>query len=224
MPRNGLFADDGRVTDFALYAKNRMTDIENNRTALATRVTAAEGDITILEGNIADEANTRAADVAGLAAQVAGFNTASQDRDNAILSRLTVCGRAAASAGFQSLAGGVAVTLTNQVASGGVTFSAANGGGLTVSEPGHYLVTANAHFSGASEYTGHMSVRRWRSGASTVLMTLKTWKADAEDYTVNASGVFTLVAGDTITLYGISPGTSWGDGNQGTGVSLVRVG
>ena len=63
MPRNGLFADDGRVTDFALYARGRMTTIEGAATTLTARVSTAETDINTLEGNLANEANARIADV-----------------------------------------------------------------------------------------------------------------------------------------------------------------
>ena len=89
MPRNGLFADDGRVTDFSLYARNRMAAIEGAATTLTGRVTTSESDINALEGNLADGLNAQdVARAAAIGAEVAARNAAILVETNARIAAL----------------------------------------------------------------------------------------------------------------------------------------
>ena len=92
MPRNGLFADDGRVTDFALYARERMATIESAAAALKVRVTTAEGDIDAAEAAIAAAGAYTDAEIAqeaidrnaAIAVVVADLAQEVSDRDAAV--------------------------------------------------------------------------------------------------------------------------------------------
>ena len=89
MPRNGLFADDGRVTDFSLYARNRMAAIEGTATTLTGRVTTAESDINALESNLADGLNDQDVALASaVATEVAARNAAILVETNARVAAL----------------------------------------------------------------------------------------------------------------------------------------
>ena len=132
-------------------------------------------------------------------------------------------GRIYKSNGFQALASGnVAITLGNLDAQGGVTYDAANGGGLKVPIAGRYQVNGCVYFSG-SPGTGSFDVVRWRAGVSVVVLTARLAKPDANDYVGGRSDVLNLAAGDILTLRGSAPSSAYGTDPSHTSLSVARV-
>lgn len=132
-------------------------------------------------------------------------------------------GRLYKSNGFQSLAGGnVAIVLGNLDAQGGVTYDAANGGGLKVPIAGRYMVSACVYFSGPVG-AASFSVVRWRAGVSTVVLTCKPAKPDGDDYIASRSDVLNLAAGDILTLRGSAVSSAYGTDPSHTSLSVARV-
>ena len=132
-------------------------------------------------------------------------------------------GRLYKSNGFQSLAAGnVAITLGNLDAQGGVTYDAANGGGLKVPIAGRYQVNGCVYFSGAAG-AASLDVVRWRAGVSVVVLTARLSKPDGQDYIGGRSDVLTLAAGDILTLRGSAPSSAYGTDGSHTSLSVARV-
>ena len=132
-------------------------------------------------------------------------------------------GRLYKSNGFQSLApGNVAITLGNLDAQGGVTYDAANGGGLKVPIAGRYMVSGCVFFSGTPG-TASFDVVRWRAGVSVVVLSARLSKPDGQDYIGGRSDVLTLAAGDILTLRGSAPSSADGTDGTHTSLSVARV-
>lgn len=132
-------------------------------------------------------------------------------------------GRLYKSDGFQSLASGsVAIRLGNLDAQGGVTYDAANGGGLKVPIAGRYQVNGCVLFSGAPG-TGSFDVVRWRAGVSAVVLSVRLSKPDGDDYIGGRSDVLNLAAGDILTLRGSAPSNAYGVAANHTSLSVARV-
>ena len=124
---------------------------------------------------------------------------------------------------FQSLAGGnVAITLGNYEGQGGVTYDAANGGGLKVPIAGRYQVNSCCYFSGPAG-AASFEVVRWRAGVSTVVLTCRLAKPDGGDYIGGRSDVLNLAAGDILTLRGSAPSSAYGTDGSHTSLSVARV-
>lgn len=132
-------------------------------------------------------------------------------------------GRLYKSNGFQSLASGnVAIVLGNLDAQGGVTYDAANGGGLKVPIAGRYQVNSCVYFSGPAGGAS-FDVVRWRAGVSVVVLTCKLAKPDGADYIGGRSDTLNLAAGDILTLRGNSPASAFGSDATHTSLSVARV-
>ena len=132
-------------------------------------------------------------------------------------------GRIYKSNGFQPLASGnVAITLGNLDAQGGVTYDAANGGGLKVPIAGRYLVSGCVYFSGPAG-AASFDVLRWRAGVSVVVLTARLSKPDGQDYIGGRSDVLNLAAGDILTLRGSAPSSAYGTDGSHTSLSVARV-
>ena len=132
-------------------------------------------------------------------------------------------GRIYKSNGFQPLAGGnVAITLGNLDAQGGVTYDAANGGGLKVPIAGRYQVNGCVLFSGAPG-TASFDVVLWRAGVSAVVLSVRLSKPDGGDYIGGRSDVLNLAAGDVLTLRGSAPSGAYGTDGSHTSLSVARV-
>ena len=132
-------------------------------------------------------------------------------------------GRIYKSNGFQSLASGnVAITMGNLDAQGGVTYDAANGGGLKVPIAGRYQVNGCVYFSGPAG-TSSLDVLRWRAGVSVVVLTTRLSKPDGLDYIGGRSDVLNLAAGDILTLRGSAPSSAYGTDWTHTSLSVARV-
>ena len=132
-------------------------------------------------------------------------------------------GRLYKSDGFQGLSGGnVAITLGNLDAQGGVTYDAANGGGLKVPIAGRYMVSGCVYFSGLVGGAS-FDVVRWRAGVSAVVLSVRLSKPDADDYIGGRSDVLNLAAGDILTLRGSAPSTAYGTDATHTSLSVARV-
>ena len=132
-------------------------------------------------------------------------------------------GRIYKSNGFQSLSGGnVAITMGNLDAQGGVTYVAANGGGLRVPIAGRYLVSGCVYFSGPAG-AASLDVVRWRTGVSAAVLTARLSKPDGGDYIGGRSDVLTLAAGDILTLRGSAPSSAYGTDGSHTSLSVARV-
>ena len=133
-------------------------------------------------------------------------------------------GRLYKSDGFQALWGGgnVAINLGNLDAQGGVTYDAANGGGLKVPIAGRYMVSGCVIFSGAPG-TASFDVLRWRAGVSAVVLSARPSKPDGADYISSRSDVLTLAAGDILTLRGSAASHAYGTGASHTSLSVARV-
>lgn len=132
-------------------------------------------------------------------------------------------GRIYKSNGFQNLsAGNVAITLGNLDAQGGVTYNAANGGGLRVPIAGRYQVNSCCYFSGAAG-AASLDVVRWRAGVSVVVLTARLSKPDGQDYIGGRSDVLNLAAGDILTLRGSAPSSAYGTDGSHTSLSVARV-
>lgn len=132
-------------------------------------------------------------------------------------------GRIYKSNGFQSLAGGnVAITMGNLDAQGGVTYVAANGGGLRVPIAGRYQINSRVYFSGPAG-AASLDVIRWRAGVSVVVLTARLSKPDVQDYIGGCSDVLNLAAGDILTLRGSAPSSAYGTDASHTSLSVARV-
>ena len=132
-------------------------------------------------------------------------------------------GRIYKSNGFQPLASGnVAIALGNLDAQGGVTYDAANGGGLKVPIAGRYQVNGCVLFSGAPG-TVSFDVVLWRAGVSAVVSSARLAKPDGDDYISSRSDVLNLAAGDILTLRGSAPSNAYGTGANHTSLSVARV-
>ena len=132
-------------------------------------------------------------------------------------------GRLYKSNGFQSLASGnVAIVLGNLDAQGGVTYDAANGGGLKVPIAGRYQVNGCVYFSGPAGGAS-FDVVRWRAGVSVVVLTARLAKPDGQDYIGGRSDVLNLAAGDILTLRGSAPSSAYGTDGFHTSLSVARV-
>lgn len=132
-------------------------------------------------------------------------------------------GRLYKSNGFQSLASGnVAIVLGNLDAQGGVTYDAANGGGLKVPIAGRYMVSGYVLFSGAPGLAS-FDVVRWRAGVSAVVLSTRLSKPDNDDYIGGRSDVLNLAAGDILTLRGSAPSNAYGIDANHTTLSVARV-
>ena len=133
-------------------------------------------------------------------------------------------GRLYKSDGFQSLASGnVAIQLGNNLdAQGGVTYDAANGGGLKVPIAGRYMVSGCVLFSGVPGLAS-FNVVRWRAGVSAVVLSTRLSKPDNDDYIGGRSDVLNLAAGDILTLRGSAPSHAYGIDANHTTLSVARV-
>lgn len=132
-------------------------------------------------------------------------------------------GRIYKSNGFQSLAGGnVAITMGNLDAQGGVTYDAANGGGLKVPIAGRYQVNGCVLFSGDPGIAS-FNVVLWRAGVSSVVSSASLAKPDGYDYISSRSDVLNLAAGDILTLRGSAPSNAYGTAPNHTSLSVARV-
>ena len=132
-------------------------------------------------------------------------------------------GRLYKSDGFQGLSGGnVAITLGNLDAQGGVTYDAANGGGLKVPIAGRYRVSGCVLFSGPPGVVS-FDVLRWRAGFSVVVLSGRPSTPDGNDYISSRSDVLNLAAGDILTLRGTAPSTAYGTDASHTSLSVARV-
>ena len=132
-------------------------------------------------------------------------------------------GRLYKSDGFQVLSGGnVAIVLGNLDAQGGVTYDAANGGGLKVPIAGRYQVNGCVYFSGPAG-VAWFDVVRWRAGVSVVVLTCRLAKPDVNDYIGGRSDVLNLAAGDVLTLRGSAPSSAYGTDASHTSLSVARV-
>ena len=132
-------------------------------------------------------------------------------------------GRLYKSNGFQSLAAGnVAIVLGNLDAQGGVTYDAANGGGLRIPIAGRYMVSGCVYFSGPAG-AASFSVVRQRAGVSTVVLTCRPSKPDGGDYIASRSDVLNLAAGDILTLRGSAVSSAYGIDPSHTSLSVARV-
>ena len=133
-------------------------------------------------------------------------------------------GRLYKSDGFQSLASGnVAIQLGNNLdAQGGVTYDAANGGGLKVPIAGRYMVSGYVFVSGPAG-AASFNVVRWRAGVSTVVLATRLANPDGGDYIGGRSDVLNLAAGDILTLRGSGPSNAYGTNESHTSLSVARV-
>lgn len=131
-------------------------------------------------------------------------------------------GRAIKTDWFQSASGGVAVVLAQDYVQGGMTWDAANGGGLKVPTAGVYQIAASVYFSGGAG-RGGMDIRRWRAGVGTTVLSGNTAKPSGDDFTAVASSAVKLNAGDIITLKATAPSTAYGTSGAETWLSVVKV-
>ena len=157
-------------------------------------------------------------------ADVAAAINAAADAQAAAAQVLPAYGRAAKIDGFQATGGSVAVQLQADFSTGGVTYDAANGGGLKVPTAGVYLASFTGFFSGAK--TGFCSIRlqRWRAGANVTIATAMMHKPDGNDYAIARAEMVQLEAGDVLTLRATASSNLWGDAAKtGCTLSVVRL-
>lgn len=133
---------------------------------------------------------------------------------------LYAAGRAQHTTGAQSIAAYAAVALVSNFLQGGITFDSQNGGGLKVAATGLYQVNATGNFVSGTGWRGVLDVRRWRSGAATIVATASCYVGSVDNYYPAVSTLVQLQAGDILTLAALGAGTV----TDGTSLSLVRVG
>jgi hypothetical protein len=133
-------------------------------------------------------------------------------------------------AGFQTLSGSTQIRVAFDAAQqlhGGITFDNPNDA-LVVPFAGYYRCTLRTYATGGNPYmqTGII----WVNGAlPTIRAGVNIYKADAQDYTGQASCIMYLNAGDkvqqAVSTNGTGTGTTWGtNGYDGAWVEVEYVG
>ena len=241
MPRNGLFADDGMVTDL-------VNAIEQAIKGVRTLMTSTEDDLedqisTInqsLEGiktknTSQDEAlaaiTNGLAGVGENATTLAAAFAAIKERFDDLEVENTPCwARAVQTNGFTVLTtAGNAVPLTSDTLAGGTEFYPDFGGGIKVPYSGAYLVMWNAYISGGATDYARLTPQVYRNGS--LVMTLASMisaKPNGQDITGSRSAIVYLNDLDCVTLRGSSTSpnvSSWGDsGRIGTDLFVQWLG
>jgi len=163
-----------------------------------------------------------------VAADVAGLGSAALHSWSELSG---IGGRLAKSDGSQSIyPDQVSVTMALDVATGGVTFDSANGGGLKVPVAGWYLVSALGYCTGGTNYGSAVYVMRWRVGVSTRIARAYAYMDPNNqiDATSCVTQLFYLEANDIITLqmrgWGPSAAAYGGAAKDGCALTVVKIG
>ena len=181
---------------------------------------------TAAQGSKADSASQpghghQAADVAGLGS--AALHSWSELGG--------IGGRLAKNDGSQSIyPDQVSVTMALDLATGGVSFDSANGGGLKVPVAGWYLVSALGYCTGGTNYGSAVYVMRWRVGVSTRIARAYAYMEPNNqiDATSCVTQLFYLEANDIITLqmrgWGPAAAAYGGAAKDSCALTVVKIG
>ena len=246
MPRNGLFADDGKVLDFALWVRENLTLIGTKATnALAAAASEAETRAAAIAAEVANRNTAIASAVnsavnAEAALREADDNVLDDRLDALELTKNQRCAARMQAAGVTgqfnqsevplSTNGDQNIQMALTFAQGGISWNTQNGGGLQVAESGTYLVCVNLVVNSDNTHWAGLTVGHWRNGFR--LGTLAGCSAEKDTmHPLSTSGqaLQQLQAGDVLNLAGSATTSAGvtpimdGSGTYGSGVSIFRV-
>ena len=241
MSRNGLFADDGMVTDpanaIAQAIKGVRTLVTSTKDGMDTQISAITQTLAAInaKNNSQDEAlnaiTTGLAGVGQNATNLAAAFAAIKERFDDLEVENTPCwARAVQTNGFTVLTtSGNAVPLTSHTLAGGTEFYPDFGGGIKVPYSGAYMVMWNACISGGATDYARLTPQVYRNGSlAMTLPSLISAKPNGQDITGSRSAIVYLNDLDCVTLRGSSTSpnvSSWGDsGRIGTDLFVQWLG
>ena len=241
MPRNGLFADDGMVTDLAnaiaQAIKGVRTLVTSTEDGLEDQISTINQSITNINAKNTSQDETLAAITTGLSnvgenntTLAAAFAAIKERFDDLEVENTPCWARAVQTNGFTVLTtAGNAVPLTSDTLAGGTEFYPDFGGGIRVPYSGAYLVMWNAYISGGATDYASFVPQVYRDGALfTRLPNMLVSKPNAQDVTGSRSAIVNLNDLDCVTLRGSSTSpnvSSWGDsGRIGTDLFVQWLG
>lgn len=241
MGYNGMFADDGRVSELADVIANAIKGmqvaVDGLNDVLTGRIEANESEILAATNRNAEQDNTLAAITNGLSGLTNGvgdlsaaFDAIAARFDNLEMENKPVWGRVTQTNGFTTLTtSGNPIPLTYDRGSGDMEYYPDFGGGMRVPYTGAYIVFYNVFVSGP--VTGYATIRPqiYRDGVlHDSLPVAIVSKPNDADVTISRSAIVYLSDLDCLTLRGSSTSpnvSSWGDsGRVGTDMLALWLG